>query len=706
MNNSTFNIQYSTLLKISLLFLILTLLMVLPVLPVFSTAIAGGPVARRDAWQNVWNLWWVQQALSEGRSPFVTPMLYHPEGADLSLQTLNVTNGLLVFPVTAVWGPVAGYNTALILGFVLSGLGAYALALEMVKKPAAALLSACLFTFSPFHVTKLWDGQLELIAMQWLPLYALFLLRSARYARWRDGLLAGLFLALIGYTSWYYFLFTAVYSVLFVLLFFVARRPHSSTVPQPRIDRYIAVMALAAITGAGLLLPVLLPALRAVGVGDKPIMGSVTPDTLSYLKVIHSADLIDPWLPSALHPVWGHAVSQIGARLHPYIAAWNIALGYVAMLLALLAMLCWRQAWRWWLLMLAGLLLALGPQLQVNGVNTGILLPYVWLTHIPGVDIAHRPSHFIVISMLALIPLAALGLEAVLERTPQRMHWSLVVSLAALACIELLPPKLLLTSSQLHPYYQGLVGQAGAVMDLPPRMEGSEPLEAQMIHGLPIMGGFVSRMPFYPFAEYTPAIRDLWAMQLGNYTLIPSGKDNALAIFNTYDVRHVLIHWSDIPSRQRKTLRQALAEVLPDIRPIFEDENLTAYRIPEVKPQTFAFFRTGWYTQEYDQQRRWRWMTERGEIMIHNPHPIPQPMQLTLKAQSYTETSDVRYSFNQTPAGIWHVTRNTSILTLYVLLPPGESHIWFEAPTSTEQAFSKRDLSIVIVDQNVVFGEN
>ena len=200
----------------------------------------------------------------------------------------------------------------------------------------------------------------------------------------------------------YYFLFSAVYSVMFALLWLGS----GARVAQAKPDKgsgvrrfwrsvywQLRVMLLAACTAVLLLLPVLLPALHAVGVGQSAKPNDDGPNAISYLKVIHSADLIDPWLPSALHPIWGQAVSQIGTRLHPYIAAWNIALGYVALLLTILAWLNWRQAWRWWLLFLAGLLLALGPQLQINGVNTGILLPYAWLTHIPGVDIAHRPSH-------------------------------------------------------------------------------------------------------------------------------------------------------------------------------------------------------------------------------------------------------------------------------------------------------------------------
>jgi hypothetical protein len=341
-------------------------------------------------------------------------------------------------------------------------------------------------TLSPFHMTKLWDGQLEMIALQWAPLYVLFLLRAAEDRRPRDALLAGVFLALVGYTSWYYFLFFAIFSALFAAVWLAAPPGGDRRARWPMLRQLL----LAGASGVLLLLPILLPALRAVRGGP----GDAGPDPFSYLKIIHSADLLDPWLPSALHPLWGPAVTRIGEQIHPYIAAWNVALGYVALALALLAVTLRRSAaWRWCLVALAALLLALGPVLQVGGARTGVPLPYALLAYVPGVDIAHRPSHFIVITVVLLAPLAALGAAALLDRIPAPRRLAAAALLGGLMLFELAPPLWPIFQSHPHPYYAQIAGGEGAVVDLPARLESSEPLESQLVHQLPMMGGYVSR---------------------------------------------------------------------------------------------------------------------------------------------------------------------------------------------------------------------
>lgn len=704
-------------LRAFLAYLLLTLLMVAPLLPHIGTTILGGPVAQRDAWQNVWNLWWVGQAVASFQNPFHSPLLYYPEGVDLHLQTLNISNGLLVLPVTALFGPTAGYNTAMVLAFALAGLGGYAFALYVSGNRAAAFVGGLLLTFSPFHITKLWDGQLEMIALQWLPFYALFLLRALQHNQRSDALFAGVFLALIGYTSWYYFLFFAIYSALFATLWLAFPQPdtklrsgieHSSgekgfwyKAITATTGRWfmLSQLVLVAVCGVILLLPVLLPAIDDVGgLGG----GREGADTLDFLKLIHSADLLDFWLPNALHPLWGPAVTRLGEQLHPFVAAWNIALGYCALGLALFgAVAAWRVAWRWWLLTLIALILALGPLLQIGGQRTGILLPYALLTYLPGVGIANRPNHFVVIAVVLLAPLAALGLRALLERiSPARRPLALAL-VGGLIVFELLPPAWPLFRSNPHPYYAQLAGAQGALIDLPPRLESSEPLESQLVHGLPMMGGYVSRTPYYRFGKEMPVVRDLWAMQPGEQRLIPSGPDDALVVLNTFDLRHIVIHWQTLTQEQRSALETVIAQMLPDVAPSYSDQQLTVYQVPMAELRPFAYFSNGWYGEEQEGQRRWRWMGREGEITLINPTNAPASITLQLTAQSYAEARDVELLFDMQPAGRWRVERGDTTITLQLLLQPGEQHLLLRAPTTEENSRSQRQLSIVIVDSEL-----
>lgn len=669
-------------------YLLLSLLVLAPLLPHFGSMIPGGPVAAVDGWQNVWNLWWVQQALTSGANPFHTDYLYYPDGVDLHLQTLNISNGLLVFPITALFGPIAGYNTALLLAFVLAGLGGYALALQVSGHRLAAFIGGALFAFSPFHMTKVWDGQLELIALQWPAFYALFLLRTVEVRHWREALLAGVFLALIGYTSWYYLLFFAIYSLLFVALWLV-------TLPGWR-TRWTALTrtALVPLVGGLLLLPILLPALRDVQ-GTAP---RINPDSSLDLILIHSANLFDFWLPSAVHPLWGGAVEQLGQTWHPFIAGWNLALGYSILALAILGgITAWRVAWRWWALTLTALLLALGPLLHVGTTRTALYLPYTLLLHLPGVGIARRPSHFAVIATLLFAPLVALGLRRLFARIAPARRPLLIGGLAVLLVIEYLPPRWPLLDMTVHPYYATLRGEAGALMDLPPRDESSLPLQAQMLHGMPLLGGFVSRAPSYPFVKVTPGVRQLWQMRPDDAVLLPADMTTRLAALNFYDIRQIVIHWQAVDPAKRAGLEAVLAQLLPEDARSYADATLSAYQVPQVERQPFAYFGTGWYSEESTDERHWRWMPATGEIIMVNPTGEPAGVALLLQMQSYQEQRAVTLELNGQSLGTWQVTPTPITRRLQFVLPPGEQRLQLRAPATREQD-GPRDLSIVVTE--------
>ncbi|MEI7772398.1 MAG: hypothetical protein WCI67_20590, partial [Chloroflexales bacterium] len=218
-----------------------------------------------DAYQNVWNLWWTVRALARPTNPLITDRFFFPEGPNLFFHTLSPANTLLAAPVTALWGPIAGFNAVALLSFALGGLGMWALARERVGH-GPALLAGLAFVASPFHMAALLsDGQLQIFALQWLPWYILFLLRALRPGgRRRDALLAGVFLTLTAWTDWYYTLFLLIFTAGAMIWIGIEgwrlRR-------QPSILRMIARVALvggiSAIGAAPLVVPMLVEASRS-----------------------------------------------------------------------------------------------------------------------------------------------------------------------------------------------------------------------------------------------------------------------------------------------------------------------------------------------------------------------------------------------------------------------------------------------------------
>ncbi|MEI7645644.1 MAG: hypothetical protein WCJ55_15325 [Chloroflexales bacterium] len=667
-------------------YLLVALAVLAPALPEITSAFPGGPVAAVDGWQHVWHLWWAQRALAAGESPLVTPLLYYPDGTSLAVHPLSLSNGLLALPVTALLGPVAGYNLALLLAILLSGLGAYWLALHVCGRPGPAFVAGLIFAIAPYHLTKIWDGQLELIATQWLPLYALFLLRSVERPSSRDALIAGVFLAVVGYTSLYYLLFTAVFSAAFALIWLTWRAGRGARAA-------LALrLGLTAGIGAVLLLPILLPILRGVGTGGPLAQG----EPVIPMLVSRSANLLDFFLPSALHPLWGQAVLQFGPRWHPDISAWNVALGYTALALAALGCIWrWRDAWPWLTLALLGLLLALGPELNIGGLRTGMPMPYALLLGLPGMSLAQRPGHFVVITCLALVPLTAYGLGQVAARA-HRPGIALAAA-AALVIGESITLPLPLQRSDVPPAYAQLAGRPGALLILPAQEDTSFSLRGQMVHGRPIIGGYLARAFPNSFAERVPGIRQLWRMRPESLGLALAVGDDASATLRAFGVSQVVVNWDRLQPDQRVGAAAALAEALPDVLPV-NTGAVSIYDVPVGRPaQPFAFFGAGWYAEERDGGRRWRWMPGEANLALINPAPRAAAFRLNLRAEAYASPRQVALSLDGHTISVWDVPTqpDSANTTLSLLLPPGEHTLGLRAPATPETAH-RGPLSIVI----------
>jgi hypothetical protein len=665
----------------------LTLLMLGPFLAHWRTAIPGGPIASVDGYQNVWNLWWVQQALSQSRNPFVSDLIFYPQGAPLYLQTLNITNALLGLPFTATLGPVAAYNVVAVLAFTLCGLGGYALSLRESGSRAAALLGGLIFAFGPFHVAKLWDGQLELVAAQWLVLYALLLLRALSNGRRREALLAGLLLALVAFTSWYYALFAAILSALLVALWWPAGTGARA------LSAHLGRATLVGATGAALILPVLALAFTA----EHRALAPIDPSEVA----ARSANLLDYLLPSNLHPLWGEQVGvAVGNSWQRLSADWNVAPGYTALALAGVALVgTWRQAWRWLVVLLVGLLLSLGPVLQIGPWNTGIPLPYALIAALPGLSLGRRPFLFAVLVLLALAVLAALGTRLLLQRASGRARPLLLVALLLLIGFEYLPRPWPIQPAAVHPAYQALVQGSGAVLELPPPVyKRIGPQQAQIVHGRPIFGGYLARAPLYPLVDEAAVLRDLWAVGLGarhDASRVLIGPDDPMAALRAYGVRVIVVQWAALNPDYRPELSRALSAALPSHAPSFADATLSIYALPEGPLTPVASFAPDWYSEEREGERRWRWMGSQATITLYNPGTTAAPVALGLQIQSYAEPRDLRLSLGEVELGAWPIATTDTPLQLHLIVPPGEHALRLSAP-ATDEPGTNRQISVVV----------
>ena len=161
-------------------YLLLTLGLTYPLVTQFGRAIPGDGF---DGWQNYWNLWWIKTAVLEQHThPWFTHLLYYPTGVGLLFHTLNAFNGFITLPIQLAFGLLPAYNAAVLFSFTLGGLGAYLLARYILgpgSSRLAAFAAGVIFTFSPFHIAHLL-GHMQVISLEWIPFYALYLLKTVR----------------------------------------------------------------------------------------------------------------------------------------------------------------------------------------------------------------------------------------------------------------------------------------------------------------------------------------------------------------------------------------------------------------------------------------------------------------------------------------------------------------------------------------------
>ena len=157
------------------LYTVLSLLLFgLPVLRHFgSRAIASDPI---DSSQFMWFFAWWPHALLHGLNPFVTHLMFVPDGFNLTWTTSMPGPSLLLAPVTLALGPAVTWNVIQLLSPALSGWTAFLLCRHITGDRRASLVAGYVFGFSPYMLIHLTGGPyLALVAL--LPVFVLLALR-------------------------------------------------------------------------------------------------------------------------------------------------------------------------------------------------------------------------------------------------------------------------------------------------------------------------------------------------------------------------------------------------------------------------------------------------------------------------------------------------------------------------------------------------
>ena len=611
---------------------------------------AGG-----DSWQNYWNLWWVKKALLDQHvNPYFTPDIYFPYGASLYFHTLNLAPAVIALPAAVTLGIPAAFNFLVFLSFVLSGYGAYRFALYVLEQVnhegdvdadairLAAFIAAVAFVFSSYRYVHLFS-HLDLLSTQWLPLYALFLLKVKDEAGWRNIAIASIFLAAAMLTAAYYMFFLLVFTALVVADLVLRRRRNA----LPQLLRISGVLAAFVIITSPVLIPMLVHG-RTEGRTQNP----------AYDIDRFSTDALAFVVPSPLHSIWGPVVTPIYRLLmRPGSNIEIVAfLGFVPLALSLLGIKRYATMRKLWLpLAIVFAALALGPVLHIAGrvilPEISFLTPYSLLTLLPYGDMPRVPARYVVMTILCLAVMAGAGVCTLLKRRRPVVQRTVTAGLIILIVGE----NAVLPVAVMRPQEPAVFVQIRndprrvGVIEVPiPDDPGTYPerMMYQTIHNKPIYGGYLARgLPPLAFSA-VPGFGQFKALSdtvddvvIYNPVELPA---ISRAVLNFYSAGYVVIEKQLMDAPAAEKGRQIADGLFGPSARVYEDDRMLAYLVSpaETAAPIAVWLDTGWSYVERLPDRgpdgrplRWHWMGERSRLGMISSEPTYARLKFT--AQSF-----------------------------------------------------------------------
>ena len=670
-----------------LVYTLLALIVTWPLALNITTAVPGNGY---DSWQNLWNMWWLKQALLHGHNPYFTPMLYYPTGASLLLHTLNPINFLLTLPIQALFGLVVAYNAVVLISLISSGYTAYLLAVDVVGDRRAALVAGAIYAFSGYLLAQVFGGHTHMMAAEWLPLAVLALRWVRADPRLGTIGLAGLLVAINQLCDWQYFLFILIWGGWYALVVGWQQRSIRAMLP----------------IGMALALAVALVSPLAVATArQSEVTPRIDPVELHAFRVEHSIDVADLLIPSQLHSLWGAFAEQAQAyKQATHIQNKTAYLGAVTLLLAAVALLR-RQGGFWLASALLFIVLALGPQLRFFGAITDLPLPAALLYHLPFINISRYPVRWIVLTMLSLAMLAALGTRIILSgltrrsRRPQLATRLVVAGLIGAVALDNLPLPFPMVGIHVPPIYAQLAQDRAAygVLEAPFYYQSSTAyMLYQAIHNKPLVGGYTSRQERYPLLDQIPLIQVLAYAQPAPDIVAQEPTEIAASVLSYFNVRYLLLH-SEGGALRYHGVQQIAAAAAENADPAMQLSSIVAsdargastllrrwgrvaaqppsgqvliYEVvPPREPQPFIGIGAGWSKpQAQAGETVARELAQPGELVLYSA--VPRSAQLTLQLTS-AQSGQVTIKVGEEEARLYTLQAGAQQLMLPLELPTG-----------------------------------
>ena len=600
------------------LYLLLALVLTFPLILHFDT---HGPGHGVDDPSQTWGLWWLKFAIFDlDTTPLYSDYVFYPVDINLVAYTPTFLNGVISIPLQFVFGVIVAQNLIVLFSLIAGGYGTFLFVREVLSQlgipddsrpTIAAAVAGAVYAFGAWHINYVVAGHFMLLSNEWLPFFALYLIRLEKKP-WRNGALAGQFFVMATWTELTFAPFLAILTALYLLYEMgrglvrglSLRASYAKQSPMWKLgiasshrllSETQALLAMTDVPSRSIVSNlVVLVIIAAIGVS--PLALNLFQDTQRYGYYltsgvgriqIFSAELISFFFPSAQHPLLGEWANGITQANTSY-----AFVGYAVLILAALGIYFHRAApaARFWAVTaIVFAIVMLGPTLIVGGESTGIPLPFALFRAVPFVNANRYPVRFNAMLMLALAPLIALGAIHLLST---RRRWIALGGLIGLLAFEQLALPIPLTDLRTPAIFQTIRDEPGdfAILDLPLGWRGSVSLQGktddkaqfyQTVHQKRILGGITSRTPPFKFQYFlqAPVVNSLIALETGREVddaRLAQDRAAAPAVLRFFNIRYIVVN----RTLADPTVLQYALDVMP-LKEIYRDETRVVYRVAD-----------------------------------------------------------------------------------------------------------------------------
>jgi len=304
------------------LFTILALTVTFPIIFNMSKLIYGYP---DDTLGTIWGIW---------RSGNVS----------FQIGDYNIYIHTLWTIITFLTNEVIAWNITSIFNFILSAFFMYLLVKYLTKNKVAAFISGLIYGFCP-HICMQSFNHILLAAIQWMPLYILFLFKLIFEKNYKNAVLCGAFYALVVFSNPYYgyymFLFTAIF-VVFLVLKYINRLTHPNPLLTKREKgRGLKLIAVAFLTALIIVIPAEYRIIKTIfskseskpAVYTRPLEGLIFSGARpkDFLLPPRTNPLLKNISKSFMSPDFGSMIDH------------TLYLGYTPLILSIIAVCFWRK---------------------------------------------------------------------------------------------------------------------------------------------------------------------------------------------------------------------------------------------------------------------------------------------------------------------------------------------------------------------------